>query len=189
MLSPQYCAGLFDGEGCICLVYSKRGRRRNSEIPILGFAMRTLIANTHLGVLEQLRARYGGHIHASNRRRPSHHRKVYSWVMGGKVSQQRFLRSIQPFAIVRGEHIALALRYLATVVKPGHRLSRAQWTERLEVAAALSALNVRGRALQKRIPPNKPPEGWRPTERYSASDLRAIMEKVRAHKRTRKRTA
>lgn len=50
--SRAWAAGLFDGEGCCCLVHDKRGKR--STAPLLQ------IAQNHLEVLERFKVATGG---------------------------------------------------------------------------------------------------------------------------------
>lgn len=67
---PAYLAGLFDGEGCVSFVRI----RNNIHVTVM-------VTNTHQGLLQALRAQFGGDIRTLSGRRPGW--KVgYCWRIG-----------------------------------------------------------------------------------------------------------
>lgn len=60
ILSREYVAGLFDGEGNIIIARCKSPGRRDQ------YALRVSIANTHKPVLEAIQTQYRGHLKPTN---------------------------------------------------------------------------------------------------------------------------
>lgn len=109
MITDEYAAGFFDGEGCVtaCL---RGGKQRNSS-PIL----LVCIGNTNLEVLEMHKTRWGGSIAA---RGGKHFKKVlegrwqqqYQWVLASKMAMP-FLKAIQHHVVIKKDVVMAALRY------------------------------------------------------------------------------
>lgn len=164
MISPQYASGFFDGEGCISITYTRlRGRKSNVEIPIMGLRMVVLISNTNVEVLELFRAKYGGYIHRSNSRKPGHHKELYTLRWNKTEEQIKLLMDVYPFSIVKKEAINIALKFISTKQKPGHRPSQEEWDIRLECLEKMKELNKRGLGAGHKVtPPESPPQGFNP---------------------------
>lgn len=181
MLSPEYCAGLFDGEGTASLIYTVVRRRNGStsDIPILGFKFRVQVANTYRPVLDALQVQFDGMIYGQ--KRLPRHRRVFTWVLSGAVNQRRFLLAVEPHVVIRREHVRVGLRFLDTVGPVGTRKTQAEWDERVACHRLLEVLNIRG---DKKPPihslPEAPPDGWSPRRRYSPEQLAKFMAHVRA---------
>ena len=94
-----YCAGLFDGEGCITLT-------RDSES---NYRLRIKITSTDYSVLEWLQEHFDGYIHLS-RKESKYNKEAWDWVC--KVEDQVvFLFGILPYTIIKRAHIIEALNY------------------------------------------------------------------------------
>ena len=104
LLSPQYCAGFFDGEGCVQIV----SRGKNNDI-----TLRLWVINLNKEVLLRLAQRFGGtcidrKIYGKTRlnSRPSS-----AWQVSG-ANAHKFLLEIHPYAIVKKKQIDLGLEFL-----------------------------------------------------------------------------
>lgn len=183
MLNPAYAAGLFDGEGCVSLTYTVRRRRARSKVPILGFKFVVLICNTHLATLEHFQRTYGGYIHR-NTKRKRHRKLVWTWRLTSFTEQQRFLETIQSHCRIKRPAVRLGLLYLTTAQAPGRRTTDAAWRTRMSVYRALTRVNKRGVLSPKRGIPHRPPEGWRPSRRFTPRELHAVMRRLRDKKIT-----
>jgi len=96
ILSDQYIAGLFDGEGSVSLQCGVRKDRKGHDYHYCYPAVR--IANSNRRVLELVRGRFGGTIQTYEIRPPR--RQNYSLHMGagrGRV----FLETITPYLIIK----------------------------------------------------------------------------------------
>lgn len=94
-----YCAGLFDGEGCVTL--SKDGDTN--------YRLRIKITSTDYTVLTWLQEHFGGSINLS-RKESEYNKEAWDWVC--KVEDQIvFLIGILPFTIIKRVQIIEALNY------------------------------------------------------------------------------
>ena len=95
-----YCAGLFDGEGCVTL--SKDGDTN--------YRLRLKITSTDYAVLTWLQEHFGGSINLS-RKESEYNKEAWDWVC--KVEDQVvFLFGILPYTIIKRAQIIEALNYL-----------------------------------------------------------------------------
>lgn len=178
MLSPDYVAGLFDGEGMISIIYTKiRPWLSDPERHTLAFRMVVGVANTHLGVLRLLQAQFSGDI-TVNARPSKKHKPIGYWKVTSTVPQRRFLETIQPAVVIKSERVVLGLRYLATKVHQGGRLTTAQWNERLAIFSELRKLNRRGPAIAN-VDVSDAPFNHSDVRRYSDLELFEMIERGR----------
>jgi len=71
VISDEYFAGLFDGEGTIGLY-----RKNNSR----AFRMPQMtLPSTTIGLLEALQTKYGGYIYSKGTKQKAHHRDSWVW--------------------------------------------------------------------------------------------------------------
>ena len=97
-LTPQYLAGLVDGEGCIHLGTRKGTYRGRVTIGMTAVA---------LPLLELLKAQWGGSIYCS---RPATERWSAAWVWSVQGAPSRpLLEAIAPFLVLKAEQARLAL--------------------------------------------------------------------------------
>jgi len=107
MLSDQYIAGLFDGEGSVSLQCGVRKDRRGREYRFCYPAVR--IANGNRRVLELVRERFGGTIQTYKILPPW--RQNYALHMGGARGRV-FLQRITPHLIIKRNVAWIVLCFL-----------------------------------------------------------------------------
>lgn len=110
-----YMAGIFDGEGCICAQWNKAGGKRY-------MTLRVDVTNTHRGMLEWIKARFGGEIYDSCV--PTGHKDKWTWRCAA-VDLKWFLKLMIPLTIIkqRRARLALIFRHL-TLVKASDEKKR-----------------------------------------------------------------
>ena len=95
-----YCAGLFDGEGCVTL--SKDGDTN--------YRLRLKITSTDYAVLTWLQEHFGGSINLS-RKESEYNKEAWDWICRTE-DQVVFLFGILPYTIIKRAQIIEALNYL-----------------------------------------------------------------------------
>jgi len=102
MISAEYAAGFFDGEGCVTMMTVGKNREMK---------LRVQIANTEEMILRALQASFGGAVNMrSDKRHPN--RKACGQLVFCGGDAERFLRSIQPHVRVKKGQVVLALEFL-----------------------------------------------------------------------------
>lgn len=184
MISPQYWAGLFDGEGMVSLCYCNvRKWKTDQTKSVQTFKFVVGVSNTHLPIIDELHRAFAGDVNASNRsggsRHKPHHKTVWAWKIAGRERQMAFLSTIQPFAVIKKEQIELGLEYVSTMVDPGQRLSQGAWEKRLSIYTRLRELNRMG--FERQIIKPRPIASVRPNPRdiYSPEELATKMNRAR----------
>lgn len=155
MLSNEYVAGFFDGEGCVNITV--RGKIRQ-------VALRVTIVNTDAAILQELFETFGGTL---TRPRSSNSRwKLFRAIEWRGKYAISFLEKIQPFVTVKRPQIELAFEFwkfmqlpktercvvvCAPVVGLNGRthLTRSEATKirELEFKARMHRLNMKGRLV------------------------------------------
>lgn len=100
ILSPQYVAGFFDGEGCVNLTVKGACKQ---------VSLRVMIVNTDPLILDLLRIQYGGRTPA-----PRIHQdgwKGFRQLVLTDSKAINFLQEIAPFVIIKRPQIELALEF------------------------------------------------------------------------------
>jgi hypothetical protein len=144
MLSPQYLAGFFDGEGMVSICYvRKRIWKSDPTKKTFGFRAVVGIANTHKPILELIKQEFGGDMYLNKRTNPNW-QPVWAWKLTGKNAQIKFLQFIEPFVVVKRQPVLLGLQYLSTVGKIGSRTSQDDWDTRIAIHDQLRKLNRPG---------------------------------------------
>src|SRR5438046_3641105 len=109
MMSAEYAAGFFDGEGCVNLM--ETGPKAKSIRPLV----RVILTSTHPTILYRFQEQFGGWV---NIYRPGVNRKLrYTWSQLEKKAIA-FIQFIQPFSIIKREQIAVALEFWTYVQRP-----------------------------------------------------------------------
>jgi hypothetical protein len=135
MISPEYVAGFFDGEGSVFL--QSHG------------SLEVRISQTDRRPLDAIKERFGGVVTpmaARGTSAPYHQWRIMRWEEG-----EFFLREIQPWLIVKSEKVKLVLRYIETCRSEGHRFARGHhlpkhlFPLREQLAVDLNALTTKGR--------------------------------------------
>lgn len=108
-MSPEYLAGLFDGEGCIDVqrMYPKAGQGRLYVRP----RVRLCMTDAVLFLGERLHQEFGGHL---TRRKATSSTQNSSWSLEwlSKVDIVRLLNTVLPHLILKAEQAKLALWWL-----------------------------------------------------------------------------
>lgn len=99
-----YLAGLFDGEGCLTLLFRPRSRKHDGMGYSLGLAF--VIANNHRGVLEWAQAQTKCGLLVSTRQ-GRHHR----YVVTGSRHLLPLLQQLEPYLIVKKERAQCAIKF------------------------------------------------------------------------------
>ena len=107
-----YCAGLFDGEGCVYILNkhakSRKGKRYRNH------AVKCEVSSTNPNPLLFLRKHYEGHINPQKRQ--DRKKQQWRWMVSSRKAEE-FLKSIQPFLIIKAPEVELALEFCSTCLK------------------------------------------------------------------------
>lgn len=113
MLSPQYIAGFFDGEGYITMRRSNRhlstlsGKKRTpTYLIVVGFT------NTDLGILQLIQEVCNGRIYPKPRQN-ERHAPAYELTIFKKEHARNFLEIIGPHVVLKSPQIKLASEFFA----------------------------------------------------------------------------
>jgi hypothetical protein len=120
MITNQYAAGFFDGEGSVYANSRTRGRPPTILV---------CISNTNKEVLQALKEQWGGSLNGKARREG--HSAVYQWTMARR-NAYRFMKDIQPYLIIKREVVAAGLAYCEEMMRPQPERIRYEnkWVER-----------------------------------------------------------
>jgi hypothetical protein len=132
VISDEYVAGLFDGEGCV-FVHCKSKK----------LLIQVSIGNTYPRIALLLRKKYGGTVQ-QRQWIFTGWRTVFIWYLEGKKVIP-FLETILPYLVIKRRQARLALSLALTLRSGGsgpyHALSESMWEERERIAAEVSRLN------------------------------------------------
>lgn len=148
-----YAAGLFDGEGSVCIPYPKSsyGGKRYHRLMVS-------LASTDPRVIMWLKEKFGGNISRLRIPLKPQHKLSLRWGCNSLVAEQ-FLRLIQPYLLIKAEQVAIAMAFRATtrnahagMVNGRHGTSKDPITPDIEAEREgfrqqLLVLNKRGVAL------------------------------------------
>jgi len=119
-----YSAGLFDGEGCIQIIKTKRGPNRR-----LQYYLRCTLemANEHLPRL--LQVHFGGHVR--HRKLPLPRQNQWEWVVASHAAAD-FLEVIYPYLILKKGEADVGLKFQASLQTNSSkaRVTDEQWAVR-----------------------------------------------------------
>lgn len=107
MRSPEYWAGIFDGEGYVGISKSRNARIRPNRSTTYRFALVVEVCNLHKPMIEELQNEFGGSLNRYSKNK----RPIWSWRLFGR-SSIIFLQTIRPFCLIKKEQIDVALEYL-----------------------------------------------------------------------------
>jgi LAGLIDADG endonuclease len=108
-MTPEYLAGLFDGEGCIDVqrMYPKTGRNRLYVRP----RVRMCMSDNVRFLMQMLRDRFGGHLCGRKAgKRNQQNSWSLEWLSGDDI--RRLLNLILPHLILKAEQAKLVLWWL-----------------------------------------------------------------------------
>ena len=144
-LSPQYAAGLIDGEGCIS---THRSRQRRA----IGIRLAIHMAEPGLPALEAMHRTYGGML-KPNRPETAEWRATWQWVLTSRDDVMRCLSDTAPYLIVKTPQAALAMGWIEflTTQTRKKRNGNVDWTPETvavgeRVVVEMARLNLRGPA-------------------------------------------
>lgn len=138
MVSIEYIAGLFDGEGWISVSEDKGYFRAGRNTPQFKYAIG--IANNHRGVLEEIAKDYDAGIY-------THGRQCATFIlMVRSKDKKRFLEDILPFVIIKKPVVTIAIEMIKQLKPVGKRNRYSPLTEdeiayRRQVAEKIHEIN------------------------------------------------
>lgn len=146
-LRLAYFAGLFDGEGWICITRTRPDKGR--KLP--SYSLNVGVANTHRGVMDEFRSAFGGRIDTridKDGYAPCHH-----WSASMKTIEL-FLQAMLPHLLIKREQALIALEFRKSITSI--RMHSLDMDEGMEAIAYREQLRSRLRAYrspkrQKRI--------------------------------------
>jgi hypothetical protein len=141
-LSPEYIAGLFDGEGWFNIHLYKGNRSKNMRgvhVPRAAIAMR----EKH--ILEAIQKRYGGSLNL-NKARKEEHSDSWRWTLSGGQNLIDFIEEISPFLIAKYEAamVALSLQKIKVANIKFAPTSDEEWQAREEMRKEMNRINTKG---------------------------------------------
>lgn len=133
----SYLAGLFDGEGSVCILRAKPPTLRR---PTPKYELRVGVVMTHAPTVQRFYEVFGGAPLRLDKRRA---KTKYMWTVS-QLLALRCLTTLTPALRVRRQHAEIAARFMATFRgnKRGRNpLAPAVFNERLRLVEDMSALN------------------------------------------------
>lgn len=113
MQSLDYVAGLFDGEGNISILKSKRKGRKNYQ-----FHLQVAIANTFKPILDILQQQFKmGTVHMGNHATEKHS-VGWQWRITGSDAGE-FLKLLKDRLVIKKEQALVGLEFRELIVTPG----------------------------------------------------------------------
>jgi len=100
-----YLAGLFDGEGTVCI-----GTIKGKNAPCLVLYVK--IANTDLRLMQWLIKNFGGaYSVSSSKKHKKNYRLQYAWRPSGKANRKKLLEGLIPYLVIKKEQAMLGLEF------------------------------------------------------------------------------
>jgi len=140
-----YAAGLFDGEGCVCVYMRKSGTAHGRK----DRALRTnlIITGTDLRPLQWLQERWQGSVKIWTPR--PNHKAVGAWRVFSNQADI-FARDIRPYLLVKAEQLDLWMEARKMMYSPGFMpggLPEDEVAARRALVAKVSAMKTKGRRV------------------------------------------
>jgi hypothetical protein len=100
----RYCAGLFDGEGCVAI---RKWAKPNSTH--IRYSVYCSLGMTYKPIIEELQGRFGGSLHLNRHdlRNPKH-RIQFTWVAASQIGATA-MRQMLPYLVVKRDEAELAI--------------------------------------------------------------------------------
>jgi len=115
-----WCAGFFDGEGCVMLV--RRQRTQN----YVEHTVTAVIGQKRQAPLVEIQKQFGGVLTKLTTS------GCYQWRAHGSTAES-FFKKIRPHLRLKGDEVDCALELRKTVKKHGNRLKVGVWAKREEI--------------------------------------------------------
>lgn len=125
IISAQYLAGLFDGEGCVSIL---KHNKKGTVYYVLDVRMHLCFRPT----LEAIAETFGGRVTNPQTLRSVNHKMKFDWVVDGKAAIP-VLEAIAPYALEKKDQIEMALEYARKLALIGR--DRADKAQRDELGA------------------------------------------------------
>ena len=138
-----YVAGLFDGEGCVN--FTRSGQAKT-------LVVRSMIRNTDSGIVQYLKATFGGRIEAAVHRDHPDWKPSFCWRLDGAAAVE-FLNLIAPWVRIKQEQIFLASLYDAVRNRNTARPDQAYREMLALLERQLKWLNRKGQRKEDDIEP------------------------------------
>jgi len=106
MISNEYAAGFFDGEGCVMVMKSQ------GHLPRPNYSLKVAITNTDLEVLREFQQKWGGYVYQMQSKTKSR----WQWQIA-RPGIVRFLEAVYPYLYSKKEQVEIALSYNEIVPK------------------------------------------------------------------------
>ena len=132
MISTEYVAGFFDGEGCVNISTDTYGK------PFI----RILIVNTDVLVLEKFKERWGGNI-THNKRHKENWKRSYTWRLSHNKAIN-FLKELEPHLIVKKKQTNLAISFYQLTPGKGTKWSNDSLQKANEIIDQIRFANKKG---------------------------------------------
>ena len=125
MISDEYAAGFFDGEGCVAAYLctnTSNGKAYKALTYYIGIVQGSSLA------LQELKDKYGGSLRLDkNLKSKFSNRDFWRWTIRGKEGD-RFVQAIRPYAIEKKDQLVVFQHVRETVGKPfGNKISSDVW--------------------------------------------------------------
>lgn len=104
MISPQYLAGLIDGEGNICLYIAGKKNALHGK----NAGLRVCITNTYLPILITIQQMYGGSLRFM--KRMPRCKQAYQLTWNGRKAR-RILEDIREHCIIKKQQVEIAFEF------------------------------------------------------------------------------
>jgi len=120
-----YCAGFFDGEGCIHIERFQDNRHLHPQ-----YALRLELANTDTRPLQLFKDLFGGSIRKRKEPRPEKWSTAWVWQIKTNMAKI-FLDELMPFLVTKKEEARLGLEFREKCVKyNGRKLTKGEIDKR-----------------------------------------------------------
>lgn len=106
MITPEYWAGLFDGEGCITY-YRGSLKSSNGSSVNRQYILLVTVTNTYKPIIDLLRDTFKGSINTHGHNEPKR-RPAWKWMCRSRLASD-FLRLVQPHLILKRTECDIAL--------------------------------------------------------------------------------
>ena len=139
-----YIAGIIDGEGSISLY------RQPSKTCTRGFRHRVsvVVTNTDYRLMTRLKTWFGGHV-GKEQRLLNYRKQCYRWQLNAVNEQCTFLKTIEPFLLLKKKHAQLCLDFLENggMGYRGTGITDEEFARRDKLSQAIYYLNQRGEGI------------------------------------------
>ncbi|KKM15745.1 hypothetical protein LCGC14_1692950 [marine sediment metagenome] len=106
--SIEYFAGLFDGEGCICIARAKQGWK-NSRSKSPAYELKVFIRMSDVRPIQIFKERFDGNI-SFQEYKPVNHRPTHCFYCS-HTKAERVVKELLPYLIVKKEQAEVALEF------------------------------------------------------------------------------